>query len=70
MEIPYGCALFPEEISWIPLSWIPYGFPQVKRVKKMSKGRHFAAWEQPELLGQELIEFFIKMILMVKLYAV
>ena len=59
VEIPYGCALFPEEISWIPLSWIPYGFPQVKRVKKMSKGGHFAAWEQPELLGQELIEFFI-----------
>ena len=25
----------------------------------MSKGGHFAAWEQPELLGQELIEFFI-----------
>lgn len=57
---PFGFALFPKEIFWVPKSWIPYSYSDVKRWSEMPKGGHFAAWEQPELLGKEVEDFFLK----------
>ena len=57
IEIPTAVALFPAEMSeWPPRSYVDRLF-NVKRWTKMSKGGHFAAMEQPELLVNDIIEF-------------
>jgi pimeloyl-ACP methyl ester carboxylesterase len=50
---------FPKEISWPPRSWIEHAYPDLRRLSVMPKGGHFAAWEQPELLAQEIVAFFL-----------
>jgi pimeloyl-ACP methyl ester carboxylesterase len=56
---PVGFAMFPKEISWPPRSWIEHAYTDLRRLEFMPKGGHFAAWEQPELLSNEIIQFFL-----------
>jgi pimeloyl-ACP methyl ester carboxylesterase len=35
-------------------SWAEKAYPKLICYNKLDKGGHFAAWEQPELLTQEL----------------
>ena len=57
LEIPTGIAMFPAEMStWPPKSYLDRIF-NVKQLTKMSKGGHFAALEQPDLLIKDIVKF-------------
>jgi pimeloyl-ACP methyl ester carboxylesterase len=54
---PCGVARFAKEEPFMPESWVRRVY-NVQRWKEIPTGGHFAAWEEPELLAQELREFF------------
>jgi pimeloyl-ACP methyl ester carboxylesterase len=47
-------SIFPDEIDAVPRSWAERAYPKLIHDNKLDKGGHFAAWEQPELLTEEL----------------
>jgi microsomal epoxide hydrolase len=51
-------AEFPREILRPPRSLAEKMYSDIRRWSKMPKGGHFAALEQPQLLAQEIREFF------------
>jgi pimeloyl-ACP methyl ester carboxylesterase len=51
-------ALFPEETpANPPREWVERGY-DVARWTPMPRGGHFAAWEEPDLLAEEIRGFF------------
>ena len=57
IEVPTGVAMFPAEMStWPPKSYLDRMF-NIKQLTKMSKGGHFAALEQPDLLIKDISKF-------------
>jgi pimeloyl-ACP methyl ester carboxylesterase len=54
VKIPVAVSAFPDELYQVPRSWAERAFPKLIHYNKLDKGGHFAAWEQPELLVQEL----------------
>jgi pimeloyl-ACP methyl ester carboxylesterase len=54
---PVAVALFPKEIAMPPRALAERGY-NIVRWTDMPRGGHFAAMEQPELLAQDLREFF------------
>jgi len=57
IEVPTSVALFPAEMSaWPPRSYVDRMF-NIKRWTNMSKGGHFAALEQPDLLVDDIRTF-------------
>jgi hypothetical protein len=40
-----------------PRSWAERAYPKLIHYNKLEKGGHFAAWEQPQLLSQEICGF-------------
>jgi microsomal epoxide hydrolase len=58
IQVPMGYAEFPKEILRPPRSLAEKMYSDIRRWSKMPKGGHFAALEQPELLAQEIREFF------------
>lgn len=57
VETPLGVAVFPKEIPMPPRSWVERVF-DVQRWEHMPRGGHFAALEQPDILAEEIREFF------------
>jgi pimeloyl-ACP methyl ester carboxylesterase len=58
IKIPVAVSAFPDEIYTAPQSWTQKAYVKLIHYKKMPKGGHFAAWEQPELFVQEMRESF------------
>ena len=57
LKVPTAIAVFPKEyLEWAPRSYVERIY-NVRRWTKMSKGGHFAALEQPELLIKDITEF-------------
>jgi pimeloyl-ACP methyl ester carboxylesterase len=54
VTIPVAVSAFPDEIYTAPRSWAEKAFPKLIHYNRLTKGGHFAAWEQPELFAQEL----------------
>jgi pimeloyl-ACP methyl ester carboxylesterase len=54
VKIPVAVSAFPDEIYAAPKSWSERAYPKLIHYNKMSKGGHFAAWEQPELFTSEM----------------
>jgi pimeloyl-ACP methyl ester carboxylesterase len=54
ITIPVAVSAFPDELYQAPRSWTERAYPKLIYYNKLDKGGHFAAWEQPELLVQEL----------------
>ena len=54
IAIPVAVSVFPDEIYAAPRSWAERAFPNLIHYNRLSKGGHFAAWEQPELFVGEL----------------
>jgi len=52
--IPFGFTTFPGEIWRTPRSWVEASYPNVVYFHEVDRGGHFAAWEEPELLSEEL----------------
>jgi len=60
LTTPVAYADFPKEVFATPLSWIKQTY-NVVQYSEMSKGGHFAALEQPDLLVQDIRLFFSKL---------
>ena len=54
ITIPVAVSVFPDEIYAAPRSWTERAFPKLIHFNKLDRGGHFAAWEQPQLLSEEI----------------
>jgi pimeloyl-ACP methyl ester carboxylesterase len=54
IAIPVAVSAFPDELYQAPRSWTERAYPNLIYYNKLDKGGHFAAWEQPQLLSEEL----------------
>jgi len=57
VRVPTAIARFPREAPFPALSWIRRGY-DVERYTELPRGGHFAAWEEPELLADDVRAFF------------
>jgi pimeloyl-ACP methyl ester carboxylesterase len=58
VKIPVAVSAFPDEIYTAPRSWAERAYPNLLHYDKHEKGGHFAAWEQPAILTNDLREAF------------
>eukprot|EP01037_Dinobryon_pediforme_P000860 gene860-865_t len=58
ITIPVAVSAFPDELYQAPRSWAEKAYPRLIYYNKLTKGGHFAAWEQPQLFAEELREAF------------
>jgi pimeloyl-ACP methyl ester carboxylesterase len=54
VKIPVAVSAFPDELFQAPRSWAEQAYPKLVHYNKLPKGGHFAAWEQPKFLSEEL----------------
>jgi pimeloyl-ACP methyl ester carboxylesterase len=54
IQIPVAVSAFPDELYQAPKSWAEKAFPKLIHYNRLAKGGHFAAWEQPSALVDEL----------------
>ncbi|MEH0821466.1 MULTISPECIES: epoxide hydrolase family protein [unclassified Micromonospora] len=54
VSVPAAVSVFPNEMYQAPRSWAEQAYPNLIHYNKLDKGGHFAAWEQPKLLTEEL----------------
>ena len=54
VTIPVAVSVFPDELYAAPRSWVEKAYPKLIHYNKLDKGGHFAAWEQPQLITEEL----------------
>jgi pimeloyl-ACP methyl ester carboxylesterase len=54
VSIPVAVSAFPEEVYHTPRSWAERAYPKLVHYNQLDKGGHFAAWEQPKLLVDEM----------------
>ena len=54
ISVPAAASVFPEEIYQGPRSWSERAYRNLVHFNAVPKGGHFAAWEQPQLLSEEL----------------
>jgi pimeloyl-ACP methyl ester carboxylesterase len=52
--VPIAVSQFPDELYAVPQSWAERTYPKLIHYNRLPKGGHFAAFEQPESLVQEL----------------
>ncbi|KAK2720806.1 juvenile hormone epoxide hydrolase 2-like [Artemia franciscana] len=57
-SVPTGIAAFPEEIFVQPQFMLKERFKNIVRFRYMPRGGHFAAFEEPQLLAEEIFETF------------
>ena len=57
VDVPTAVAVFPHDLTRPPRSWAERTY-HLTRYTRMPRGGHFAAHEQPELLGRDIVEFF------------
>ena len=58
IKVPVAITVFPHEIYQAPKTWAQRAYPSLSYFNEVSKGGHFAAWEQPQLFSEELREAF------------
>jgi len=54
VQVPTGCSIFPKEIIRCSRRWAEKRFHNIVYWNELSKGGHFAAFEQPEVFVGEL----------------
>jgi pimeloyl-ACP methyl ester carboxylesterase len=54
VNIPVAVSAFPDEVYQCPRSWAERAYPKLIHYNQLPKGGHFAAWEQPAFLTQEM----------------
>lgn len=54
IKVPVAISVFPHEIYRAPRSWAQHAYPTLYYFNEVSKGGHFASWEQPQLFSEEL----------------
>ncbi len=54
VAIPVAVSIFPDEIYAAPRSWAERAYPKLIHYNRLPKGCHFAAWEQPQFLSEDV----------------
>ncbi|MBF9132982.1 epoxide hydrolase N-terminal domain-containing protein [Plantactinospora sp. S1510] len=54
VSVPVAVSAFPDELYQCPRSWAEQSYPNLMYYNKHDKGGHFAAWEQPQFLSEDL----------------
>ncbi|MFI2203191.1 epoxide hydrolase family protein [Streptomyces sp. NPDC020192] len=54
VNLPVAVSVFPDEMYQAPKSWAEQAYPNLVHYNRLPKGGHFAAWEQPKLLVEEI----------------
>jgi len=54
VSIPVAVSVFPDELYPAPQSWTAQAYPKLIHYNRLPKGGHFAAFEQPQLLSEEI----------------
>ncbi|MGN9906944.1 epoxide hydrolase family protein [Phytohabitans sp. LJ34] len=54
VTVPAAVSVFPDELYQAPRSWTEQAYPNLIHYNQLDRGGHFAAWEQPELLAEEV----------------
>jgi pimeloyl-ACP methyl ester carboxylesterase len=54
VTVPVAVSVFPDEIYQAPRSWAEQAYPNLIHYNRLPVGGHFAAWEQPQLLTEEV----------------
>ncbi|HMN21713.1 MAG TPA: epoxide hydrolase [Ottowia sp.] len=57
VSVPTGIAIYPKEMFRYPRSWLDQAF-NVVHYRRMPRGGHFAAMEEPDLFVADVREFF------------
>ncbi|XP_012891705.1 PREDICTED: epoxide hydrolase 1-like [Dipodomys ordii] len=55
--VPTGFAAFPSELLHLPEKWVRAKYPRLLSYSYMASGGHFAAFEEPRLLAQDIRKF-------------
>jgi hypothetical protein len=58
VKVPVGVSTFADEIYRVPRSWAERAYPNLVSYNRHDRGGHFAAWEQPQLLSEDVRETF------------
>jgi len=58
VQIPVAVSCFPDEIYAAPESWARRAYPKLISYRRHEVGGHFAAWEQPQDLTDDLRDAF------------
>jgi pimeloyl-ACP methyl ester carboxylesterase len=58
VSIPAAVSVFPDELYPVPRSWAERAYPKLIHYNRLEKGGHFAAWEQPKLMSEEISASF------------
>ena len=58
VTIPVAVSAFPDDLSPSPRSWAERAYPNLIFYNQHEKGGHFAAWEQPKALSDDVRETF------------
>jgi pimeloyl-ACP methyl ester carboxylesterase len=54
VSIPAAVSVFPDELYPAPHSWAEQAYPKLIHYNRLPKGGHFAAFEQPKFLSEEM----------------
>jgi pimeloyl-ACP methyl ester carboxylesterase len=54
VAIPVAVSIFPDDLAPAPRSWAERAYPKLIFYNKHDKGGHFAAWEQPKALSDDV----------------
>lgn len=60
IKVPTGCAVFPHEILALPQNMLTDRYPNIIQYNLMPSGGHFAAFEEPKLLADDIFSFVKK----------
>ncbi|XP_073689899.1 epoxide hydrolase 1 [Garra rufa] len=58
--VPTGLAAFPDELLHCPRAWAGARFTDVRSFTYMPRGGHFASFEEPQLMAEDIIQFVEK----------
>jgi pimeloyl-ACP methyl ester carboxylesterase len=58
VQKPVAVSAFPDELYTAPRTWTVKAYPRLIYYNRPAKGGHFAAWEQPRALSEELRKGF------------
>jgi pimeloyl-ACP methyl ester carboxylesterase len=54
VKIPVAVSVFPDDLYPAVRSWAEQAYPKLVHYNRLPKGGHFAAWEQPKFLSEEI----------------
>lgn len=54
VNVPIAISAFPDELYQAPRSWAERAYPNLIFYNRQERGGHFAAWEQPQLLTNDM----------------